>query len=213
MSLTKEQQKIKVEQMQAGKLAKKEEKARTEKLLADQSAEILKLKSQISEKNVAVTADFVQTGQTDKASQTETDLLRQELADLKTVLSNSGALPKKVSTEPWKSTKRPFHRDIFRKRERHAGFEPLFIPEEELDDYKARGYTVARGPDYGEKEGALKARRMIGVERPKAVADEDRAILRAFNEAQRTSTLQKTKEMSEHIRKASGRKTELISNL
>lgn len=217
MSLSKEQKQVMGEQMRVGKLAKQQEKAeektRTEKLLADQEAEIQRLKAQISNKNVAATAEFVQTGQPDKTSQAEIDSLKQELTDLKTVLSNSGALPKRVSTEPWNSTKRPFHRDIFKTKKHHEGFEVLFIPEEELDDYKARDYTLTKGPDYGEKEGVLKARRMIGVERPISVANEERALLRDFNKAQRTSTLQKTKEMSEHIRKASGRKTELVSNL
>lgn len=218
MSLSEEQKKTRGEQMQAGRLAKQQERAeketRIEKLLAEQAVQIQELRATISDKNIAATTEFVQTGQLDKTSQAEIDLLRQELADLKIVLSNSGSLPKKVSTEPWKSTKRPFHRDIFRTKKIHKGFEALFIPEEELDAYKARGYTIARGLDYGEKEqGVLKARRMIGVERPKAIADEDRAILRDFNKAQRTSTLQKTKEMSERIRKVSGRKTELVSNL
>lgn len=203
MTYTKEHGKLAKEQ------AKAEEAALKEKLINGQVAEIKALRAQISEKNVEVTTRFVKTGEPDKAKQDDIDLLRQELDAMKTVLAHYGALPKKVATTPWKSVGRPFHKDIFKTKKKHKGFELGFIGVDELDNYQANGYNIAQGQDYGEKEGALKRKRLIGVERPIEAADESRAELRAFNLAQRTSALQKTKDMADGISQASGRKTDL----
>lgn len=134
-------------------------------------------------------------------------VLRKELNDLKLVLSDAGALPKKVkSTKPWSSIGRPGQRDIFLLKGKHKGFEPSFIANntEEIDFYKTRGYTVANGQNYGEQEGPITRRRTICMERPVKDADEDRQIQRDFNRGQRTSTLQKVSDMSDNIRRNSG---------
>lgn len=206
--------KARVAKMQAGKLAKKQarEKEDTlkEKLINDQAAQIEALKAKISDKNVENTTEFVKTGQVDMGVQAEVDKLKQDLDDMKIVLSHQGALPKRVdSTQPWKSIGKPFHKDIYKVKKTHDGFELGFIEECDLDSYLSDGYTVARGDSYGEKEGSLIRKGMIGVEQPIEAADADRARLRAFNLAQRTSALQKTKDMSEAISHASGRKAKL----
>jgi hypothetical protein len=210
--MTKEQRKINAEKMAAGRLAKQkqreEESAMKEQIIAKQQAELKSLREQISQKEVSVSAGLAENNAPDKQVQSEIDKLREELSDLKLVLANSGSLPSKISTKPWSSIKKPFHKDIFKTKKVHKGYELGFIGESELDDYLANGYSVARGEDYGEKPGAIKRKRMIGVEQPVTAAKESREVQRQFNLAQRTSALQKTKEMSDNIRQQSGRKTE-----
>jgi hypothetical protein len=203
---TEKQKKEQGERMRAGKTAKAEEADRKEKLLLAQAAAIKKLRAmaQISEKQVGLTAEFKKTGQVNIKVQDEIEGLREEVAALKEVLAHSGALPKKVATKPWSSRNKPFHKDIFKTKEKHSGYELGFISEDELDNYKASGYSVANGGDYGEKPGVLKRKRMIGVERKVEAAEEDRTRLRDFNRAQRTSALQKVEDIRDSIHRVSG---------
>jgi hypothetical protein len=127
--------------------------------------------------------------------------LRQELATAKKELYDNGALRKNQSTKPWHSIKKPFHKDIFVTKNNHKGFELSFISEHELDDYLSNGYNVAKGEDYGEKAGPLRRKRMLAVERRTEAAEEDRAILREFNLAQRTSALQDTKRLGDKFKR------------
>jgi hypothetical protein len=212
MSLTVQQKKDRAKKMQAGRIAKQKARAEEEthknRLINQQAAKIKELQAGISEKNVGLTSGYIKTGQSDEDIQGELDKLRKELVAMQTVLSESGALPKKVASHPWRSTERPFHKDIFRTKKQHKGFKLGFVSEEELDDYESRGYTKAKGEDYGEKPGILKRRKMIGVEQPIEADEEKRRILRDFNRAQRTSALQKVEDMSNDIARKSGRKTE-----
>lgn len=217
MAISKEQQKKdRAAKMRAGKIAKEEarknQQAEQEVLIVEQKAEIEGLRVKVSEKNVENTTEFVKTNQVNPEIQSEINALKQELLDLKIILQHSGGLPKKVSsTTPWKSVGRPFHKDILKTKKQHKGFELGFIEntEDEIDNYLSNGYNIAKGENYGEKEGALKRRRLIGVERTIEAAEESRTMLREFNKMQRTSALQKTEVMADAISQASGRKTDL----
>jgi hypothetical protein len=206
MMKTTKQKKEQAEKMRAGKIAKAEEAAQKEKLILDQATEIKALRMQVSEKQIGLTTEFAKTGQVDDSVQTEIKELREELATLQEVLAHSGALPRKVATKPWSSRNKPFHKDIFKTKNGHNGYELGFISEDELDNYKADGYSVVNGKDYGEKPGILKRKRMIGVECTIEVAEDNRKRLRAFNLAQRTSNLQKVEDIRDGIHKMSGHK-------
>jgi len=167
------------------------------------------LEKELSERNKKATGEYLKSGAVPETVRNDIETLKKQLRDLETVLSHTGALPKKLATKPWDSRHRPFHRDIFKVEKERPGFEITFISEKDVDDYLARGYNIAEGSNYGEKQGPIKRRRMIGVERPVEDAEKDRAALREFNEAQRTSALQKTEAMSARIQRMSGRKTQL----
>lgn len=193
---------------------KNEASAEDKKLVLEQAEDIALLKDQLMKKNVNMTSSFLHNSKVDQAGQSELDELKKKIEDLETVLSSVGSLPKKIArTRPWDSVGKPFHKDIFKTRDNHKGFEVGFVNESEVDDYLSDGYTIARGENYGEKEGVLKRKRMIAVEQPIAAAEEKRKIQHDFNLAQRTSSLQKTKEMSEDIQRKSGNKTELECSL
>lgn len=219
MNITEEQKKARSDRLLEARKIKSQERideatANKQEVIDSQQTEIKELQTQISEKNVLQTSTFLEKGEADGDLQVDLEKLKKELADLKVVLADAGSLPKKIAlSRSWDSVGKPFHKDIFRTKKKKKGFELGFIIKAELDDYIANGYTVAKGQDYGEKEGVLKRKRMIGVERTIESANADRGRQRAFNLAQRTSSLQKTKEMSEKIQQLSGNKTELEVNL
>lgn len=212
MGLTTQQKQERVKKMQEGKRKKAEGDAARDKLLEAQAAEIDRLTAMVSEKNVEATTEFLETDKVEEQTQSELEVLRQELNDLKVVLQHNGALPKKVATsQPWNQIGSPFRRDIFYMKKQHDDFELGFIEsnEEELDSYLMNGYTLASGKDWGEKEGVIKRKGLIAVERPIAAGKQERLMLRSFNLAQRTSALQKTEDMSKQIMRASGHKVEM----
>jgi hypothetical protein len=183
-----------IEGLKKAREAKKAREEATFKMLKSQQAEIDSLKAMIADQ-----------GNKPDADSEETTVLRAELEQMKLALMESGGLPKKVSTHPWRSVERPNVRDIFKTKKQHKGFELVFILPEQLDDFQGRGYTVAKGEDYGHnKPGSLKRRRMIGVERPVKAADADRTMQREFNKRQKQSTLQdpidKNKQLNADLR-------------
>jgi hypothetical protein len=190
--------------------ANKKKDAEIARLKADaekRNAEIVALKAQISEKNVEATAEFVSTGLVDPKEQDKIAELQKQLNDLTTRLEYEGGLSKQTAktTKPWSSTDRRFHRDIFKTKKKHDGFELSFINEDEIKEYESLGFKVANGKDYGEQEGTLKAKRMIGVEQTIEAAEEGREYLREKNRRQRTSALQKTEDIATGIRSLGGK--------
>jgi hypothetical protein len=180
-----------------------------DEVIEQQKAELVNLRERISDKNSQVSRQFAETSTIEQSAQQELDALRQELQDLKIVLSNSGALPRKISTKPWNSVQRPFHKDIFKVKEQRSGYEIGWINLDELDDYLEEGYNIANGKNWGAKEGKMIKKKMVAVECSVGLANKRRELQAEFNRRQRESSLQKTKEMSDKIQRASGRKTDL----
>jgi hypothetical protein len=212
--LSEQQKKELADRLAAGKKAKQQEVIDNavkdkDELIERQKSELSELRTKVSDKNSEISEQFLGGGTIEQTAQEELNALRQELLDLKVVLSASGALPRKVSTTPWSSTERPFHKDIFKTKKKRRGYEIGWVNADELDDYLEEGYNVANGKDWGGKEGKLVKKRMVAVECLVGHADKRRDMQAEFNRRQRESSLQKTEEMSRKIQKASGRKTDL----